>query len=533
MHGHRHLAAIVFAATVVGACGSIPPSPSTTNPDPLNAPSAAFTPAASTAAFRPHFDTAPCPADVTESIVLQISCGYLTVLEDRAKPDGRTIQLLVIRVEPPGGTTTVDPVIVFGNLAKQDDYGGLAAIGQRTHRIAYLMDTRGIGHSKPSLDCPEVLAAGPELAGLRLRDPARRLTLLNAIRACHDRLVGQGIDLAAYDLKANAEDIEDLRTTLGIASWNLGAYGDGSRLAFEVERRFPGGLRSVYVDSPTLPTPDFVTVGPAALDLSISSLTATCALQPACQDAFPDLDAMIRDAVTRLDAKPVMVDVTTTVAAIQAGHPIRVVIDGAALVRFIRARLAADGGQGAGDIPQTVRAVLDGKLTADGQVATSLASDAADCLGVLPLCEGMNFGVIYSVVCQDMATRIDQPRLRASIEGRPAYADVFAPSPLLVACDVWTSGHAEPDPVGPVTGGVPTLIFRGVFDPFSSPSSDIGPAVIGMNTVFVLNVPNQSYNAIGFNECGVAIRNTWIDAPTSPPADTSCLGQIPPISLAP
>jgi pimeloyl-ACP methyl ester carboxylesterase len=523
----RRLGAIGLATTLVWACGSTAPSSSSpTHPAQTAPPSAA-----SVVAYRPHFDATPCPEDVTQTVVLQISCGYLTVLEDRAKPDGRTIQLFVIRVEPPGGTTTSDPVIAIGNLGRQNDYGGLAAIGQRTHRIAYLVDLRGIGHSKPSLDCPEV--ASVALAGLRLRDPARRAKLLDAVRACHDRLVGQGIDLAAYDLQANAADIEDLRTTLGISSWNLGAYGDGTRLAFEVERRFPAGLRSVFIDSPTLPTPDLLTIGPTALDLAISRLVATCALQPACVRGFPDLDASIRDAIVRLDAKPVSIDVTTTVAAIQAGHPIHVIIDGAALVRFIRASLSADGGQGAGDITHTVRAVLDGKLTADDQVAVSLASDAGDCLGLLPLCEGMNFGVLYSIVCQDMAPQIDPSRLQTSIAGRPAYADVFDPSPLLAACDVWPPGHPGTDSAGSVTGGVPTLVFHGAFDPFSAPPSDLGRAVNGIDNVFVLEVPNQSYNAIGFNDCGVAIRNAWIDAPTAPPVDTSCLEQIPPIQLGP
>jgi hypothetical protein len=289
----------------------------------------------------------------------------------------------------------------------------------------------------------------------------------------------------------------------------------------------------VFVDYPTLPTPDYLTVGPAALDLAISRLVAACGTEPACNHGYPDIDAMIRDAITRLDAKPVTLDVTTTVAAIQAGHPIRVVIDGAALVRFIRGSLAADGGQGASDVPRTVRAVLDGKLDADSQVAVRLASDAGDCLGLLPLCDVINFGALYSIVCRDMATQIDQSSLNASIDGRSAYADVFAPSPLMAPCDVWPTGHPDPAPSGPVTGGTPTLIMRGAFDPFSSPPSDINHAVNGLSNVFVLEIPNQSYNALGFNECGLPIRNAWIDAPADPPADTSCLSQIPTIPLGP
>ena len=525
----RRLAVIALATGfILGSCGSTPPSTSTALQS-----SGTVAPVATISAFRPRFDATPCPDDVTSDVVSELSCGYLTVLEDRAKPDGRTIQIFVIRLEPPGGTTTPDPVISLGALATQDGYGSMASAGQRTHRVSYLIDPRGVGHSRPSLDCPEVVAAGPALAGLRLRDPARRAMLLDAVRACRDRLVGQGIDPAAYDLAANAGDIEDLRLALGFASWNVNTPGSGSRIAFEVAREFPGGVRSLVIDSPSLPTPDFLTIGPTALDLSISRVVAKCANQPACGREFPDLDTMIRDAVTQLDAKPLTFDVTGTVAAIQLSHPIRVVVDGAALLRWIRADVGSAGGARAAEVPTTVRNVLDGKVVATDGLVNSLALDVGDCLGMFTSCERPNFGAMYSIVCGDLAGQIDQPRLEASIGGRPAYVDVFAPSPLLAACDAWSEPTAGQSPGGPITGGVPTLVMRGALDPYSAPLTDVTAAVGGSTNVFSLEIPNQSYNVLGFTECPRVIRNAWVDAPTAPPADTSCLGQIPPVQLVP
>ena len=66
-----------------------------------------------------------------------------------------------------------------------------------------------------------------------------------------------------------------------------------------------------------------------------------------------------------------------------------------------------------------------------------------------------------------------------------------------------------------------------------APMTDVDRAVRRADNAFVLEIPNQSYNALGFTECRLAIRNAWVDAPTSPAADTSCLGQIPAIKLAP
>jgi pimeloyl-ACP methyl ester carboxylesterase len=520
------LVALICVLVLITACDATKPSPSA-------ASTARISPVASEAAFRPTFAGVPCPADLTTDVVIPASCGYLTVLEDRSKPAGRTIELFVARFDPPGGTSTPDPIITLGHLASQDGYGSMASGGQRTHRVLFLMDPRGIGHSTPTLDCPEVTAVGPQLAGFRLRDPARRTILLAAVAACHDRLVGQGIDLAAYDLAANASDLEDLRTTLGIASWNINTNGDANRIAFEVARWFPAGLRSLIIDSPSLPTPDFLTIGPAALDLAISRIVAACAGQPACRRGFPDLDTMIRDAVARLDATPLTFDVTGTVKAIQLGHPIRVVVDGAALLRWIRWSLGSQGGAGSAVIPSTVRSVLDGKLRSTDGVVISLASDEGDCLGLLTICEQPTLGALYSIVCRDVAGKTDKARLDASLDGRSAYKDVFGPGPLATPCDSWNVGTSEPGPDRPVTGSVPTLVLRGALDPYSAPLGDVAKAVAGLDSVYTLEIPNQSYNALGFTECPAAIRNAWIDAPTAPPADTTCLARIPPIEFGP
>lgn len=499
---------------------------------PTGGPSTTPTSAApmSGAPFEPTFAKQSCPDDVTANIVIPVSCGYLTVLENRSKPTGRTIEIFVARFDPPGGTTTSDPVITLGHLASQDGYGDMGGSGQRTHRVLYLVDPRGIGHSTPSLDCPEVPLVGPQLAGLRLRDPARQAILLGAVSACHDRLVAQGIDLAAYDLAANAADLEDLRTALGIGKWNLMTNGDASRLAFEVARRYPAGLRSLIIDSPSLPSPDFLTIGPTALDAAVGRLVATCALEAGCVRAYPDLGAEIRSAITLLDEHAVTLDVSGTIDAIRLGHPIRVVVDGAALVRIIRWGLGSGGGSGAVRSLHTVRDVIGGSLSATDPGVIALASDVGDCLGLLTNCERPNRGALYSILCRDF-TAPDASRLQASLDGRSAYADVFSPSPLLTPCRAWGVQPASPFTGDGLTGVVPTLVLRGIFDPYSASTDDVIRAEAGAPNVYTLDIPNQSYNALGYTECPRAIRNSWIDAPSGAPAEVACLQDIPRIDL--
>ena len=276
-----------------------------------------------------------------------------------------------------------------------------------------------------------------------------------------------------------------------------------------------------------------MTIGPAALDQAIARLVAACSAEPACSRTAPDLDAMIREAETRLDATPLDFRVSDTVAAIQLGHPIHVVVDGAAFLRWMRAQVGGWGGSQSGLVLPALTSILDGTLRADSPMVSALAAGLTDCIGLLTSCERPNFGALYSIVCSDVAPHVDQASLNAAIGARPAYRDVFAPNPLLAPCDAWPVRKPGQVPVGSITGGAPTMIIRGALDPYSAPIAEVNRAVAGATNTLELEIPNQSYNALGFLECPIAIRNAWIDAPTSPPADTSCLSRIPPISLTP
>jgi hypothetical protein len=520
------VATLAAASLIAAACAPTPSvSPAATGE------AASMFPSASAGAFVPSFAGADCPDDVSQDILIPVSCGYLTVLENRSSGSGRTVRLLVVKLEPPGGTSTPDPIIILGDVRPGTtlDYGGLAELSHRVHRIEYLMDPRGGGHSEPGLACPEVDAASPALVGLRLRDPHHRAMLLAAVQACHDRLVGQGVDLSAYDFAATAADFRDLRLALGITEWNAQAHG-WSEVAFEEAQLYPDGLRSITIDSPTLLEPNFLAAGPKALDLAIERLATDCSATPGCAQRAPDLSRMIEQAVAQLDAKPLVFDVEGTPRAILIGHPIRVVVDGVALLRFIRSELGNERPDGA-EVIATVSRVLDGTLGTDDLAVVRLSSDVGDCLGLLPLCDRVNFGTLYSLLCRDGLSSTARSALEADIAGRQAYADLFSPGPLGPACEGWAVAVAPPLDKGPVAGGVPVLILRGAFDPFSATPDQIRTAMGGAPNVYVVEIPNYSSNVLGILECVRSIRNAWVDAPTSAPADTSCLTSIPPLDL--
>ena len=224
------------------------------------------------------------------------------------------------------------------------------------------------------------------------------------------------------------------------------------------------------------------------------------------------------------------IEVDGTVEAAQAGHPIKVVVDGAAYLRFVRYTLGAGGGELAAEIVRTTERVLAGRLVAEDGLPGLLAADGGTCLGLVPACESMSFGALYSLVCGSLAPSVDQARLDGDIAGRPAYEDLFGPGPLVAACDVWPvrirSAHADR---GMADGRADARDARGA-RPLQHPAGRHRPRHRWAAT-YVYAVPNQSYNAFGEVDCPRLIRNAWIDAPDAAPADVSCLDEIAPVDL--
>ena len=161
-------------------CGRAPPpspSPSAaaaaasapTSPSPEGTSQAA-TP--SPVAFEPTYEVVDCPETSWRSRSATSSAAISPCCEDRSDPTGATIRLFATKTDPPGGTTTPDPAFGgAGDLGADSGPSDDSAGAQRIHRAVYTLDIRGHDRSGPDLDCPEVRAAGPTLAGLRSARP--------------------------------------------------------------------------------------------------------------------------------------------------------------------------------------------------------------------------------------------------------------------------------------------------------------------------------------------------------------------------
>ena len=468
--------------------------------------------------FRPSLVWGACPADVETTFLSPHQCGTLTVLANRAEPEGATITLLVGKVPPPDGVAVPGIGTSFGpNFGDAEAISGAMAAGtSRMGRTGLQMEWRGSGpHSTPSLRCPEVDPLGVRAAGLPHDDAGLRDAFVGALDACAKRLRSHGIDPADYTTAAMAQDMEDLRVAAGIDRWEMaGAYGTQSAVLFEYLRRHPGHVKAAYLDSPAFTSPAGFHGGAAALQQGLDALFTTCQQTPTCRADYPDLQGLWSQALDGVATHPLRG--TTNVG----DQHVRVLVDAPKLLRATRLALGAEGGPLTA-LPRIISDAAHGRLAPE--LAQTVASDPIFCSGYRPQCRDPRFslGLFLTNFCHTPA--IHGQEATDAIRGassNPAYPSVFKESPYAAACPAWDTppeGTAATLP----SIQIPLLLMSGSLDSFSPPATTQTATTFGPQTSF-LEVPGGIHNVLGFYECAITARNTWSREPARPAPNDAC-----------
>jgi pimeloyl-ACP methyl ester carboxylesterase len=477
------------------------------------------------AAFRPSLAPTQCPADIDDVLIGIYSCSYLTVREGGSDPS-RTIRLLVTQVQPTDGVKHDDPVIVVGeNFDTPPYYPGIAPAADRVGRTVIFLDARGVGHSRPALDCPEVDGLGAATLAVSTDDPAARGKFLAAVRACHDRLARTPIDLAAYNVANAAGDVVALAGAMRLKSWNVGAWGSSSRIALQLLQRDHPGLRAMFLDSPELPADDPRLTAAGDTTAALSRLLADCSAAAACHRRFPYAAADVDNLLADLNRHPI----SRTVQAVGASLTVR--FDGAMTLRVIRYMLTQNSAGCCPDMtPGSVPALLDalhhGRVNRlDQAVVAPLTGDQPYCEGYLPSCakyHSITTGAYFSALCHDL-----QPFSHlgsASADTRAAgWSAAFGHSPYLDVCASWPVTPAKQALPTRIGSDVPILVLIGDYDPFAS-LTRVQTALSGMSHHYVVTSPIWGHNVFGSGPCAIGIRNAWLDSPQNAP-EATCLAK--------
>jgi pimeloyl-ACP methyl ester carboxylesterase len=441
--------------------------------------------------------TVTCPNHIELFILADHTCMRLRVPENRKQPAGRSVDLLVVRVIPPGRTSP-DPMLNLGNDAGDTfSIGGFTALAERVHRVAYLLEARGTSDSTPSMACPEA-------DQVRATTVDEAAALATAAHACLTRLRAAGDDPAWFGPADVAADADALRRALGITRWNLITYGSASVYAAELARTYPATVRSIVVDSPAPITSPYA--GAGAAWTAWTHVATACRSTPACARAFPDVQNLWRRAALSVAAHPI---------SVPGGPAGSGPLGAEGLARLVRAMLTGDGPAATAAVPAMLASLVNGRLPIEA--STRLAADHDACLGYHPLCtEPSSLAVYLTALCPLLTN--------TSARGAPDLPGIEALDSDGMFAGACTGWPAAPPDSAELPDELPTLVLYGEADPFTD-SAALDSWTHRPNA-YLVDVPGQTHNAIGFNDCPIALRNAWVDQPTSPPP-SDCLSAMP------
>lgn len=384
----------------------------------------------------------PCMSWQTHELA---RCGTVTVRENRAAADGRTIPLHVMILRGHMAPHDADPVFALNGgpgLAATNLAGwAAAALGElRESRDIVLVDVRGTGASAP-LDCDMYEDAGRRQPFLDPSFPLER------VRQCAARLAAHA-DLTRYTTSVIADDLDDVRRALGYGQVNLLGASYGSRLALTYMRRHPASVRSAVLVGVSPPEAPILLVSPRATQRVLDHAFDECARDADCRRASPDPRADVARVLATLRAAP---------ATVRLWSWRRLSFETLTLTaRGVAERLWAASyvpGAVVDELP-FVHLAVQGHYE---ELASRFARES------LQRRSGRAEGMMLSVLCAEDAPRLPAADTASTLLGTPVVPE------LVRACSAWPRGDVPADFSQPVRSDIPTLLLSGALDPVTPP----------------------------------------------------------------
>lgn len=438
-----------------------------------------------------------------------VECGWVTVPEDHTKSGGKTLDLPVAVLKATGPSPAKDAVVFIpggpggGAIDRVTDRWGSEVYPLwRENRDVILFDPRGTGFNQPKLDCPEYAKQFTDNLAQKLSPSEDIDNLVAALRSCHDRLVGDGVDLGVYTSAQIARDVAEIIHALGYTSYNVYGISAGTRVALTIVRDVPEGVRSVVLDSPPAIAGPIVFAKDA--EYGFKALFAACAADAKCAQAYPDLEQTMIDTVAKLDANPVSVGGTPPTAIVSGTRYLLALWDRLWLEAFAR-------------VPPLIMDAAQGKPP------------------VYPATTDLAYGMSYSVLCSEeypFDTKTHAADL-AGVDSPYVSLDQFD-FQTEGACKFWTVRPPDPKEDEAIVSDLPTLILSGSLDPIA-PHYYADQIAETLSKSQHLLFENFGHGILLSNvdkaapSCAQNITRAFLDAPTAP-VDSSCQKDLPQIA---
>lgn len=471
-----------------------------------------------TAAFEP----AECPFENPfVSFVTPESqgfeCGYVTVPEQHADPDGPAIRLPVAILPASGDNPQPDPLFLAQGGPGGDAFSIFSTIVPNTgvafDRDLVIFNQRGTLYAEPQLVCTELEEILAELL-LATREEADPLTK-SAYADCYQRLQEEGTNLSTYNSFENAADVEAIRAALGYDEFNFYGVSYGTLLGLHLMRDHPENLRSVILDAVVPTSLNFIPLVPQNTNRLFNQLFQACAADDSCRAEYADLDARFFAVVDQLNEQPVIISITDP----DTGQSYDTLLDGDGLLGFV----------------YQIGYLAEAYAIFPNLVTAFEAGDYDFIEAILPLFvfdDTISDGMYFSVICSEDAdfdpAAIPLAGIRPQIAAN-AVEDLE--NSYIDMCGIWQVDELPPLADQPVASDIPALLLSGEFDPITPPENAQLAADTLSNSYVYVN-PTGSHGVFGADPCVNQIVRDFLNNPQVAPA-AGCLSREQPGDFVP
>lgn len=398
------------------------------------------------AVARPRgLELTPCKVEDFEKKVNDLLCGTYHVFENRETQHGRMLPLKVILLPAREGPSKgVVYVFAGGPGEAGTEYAQWLPLSweNKNHDVV-IVDPRGTGEGH-RLDCDFPKPANAQ---------ERLMSRIVFLESCHEKL-SKTADLTQYSTAAVAQDVDEIRQTLGHDKIIVRGGSYGSRTAITYIKMF--GQRV----SRAILTGVFPFENRASLNVmedqrnALDAVFADCARDPECHAAYPNPQEDMNIVRQRLRQEPARVTVKNPAAGQAEVVEYTDRMFGTAIVNRLG---SIEAGR---TIPLVLKRARAGDFSPLVQGASSTSNPKNG-----P--RGYAWGLYHSVICTEDVARIS---LRDIERGASrAIASVEQAYERQIVCKNWPKTNLPADHFQPFRSPVPTLMISGDLDPVTPP----------------------------------------------------------------
>jgi pimeloyl-ACP methyl ester carboxylesterase len=461
------------------------------------------------------FEETPCPVAIPDGWTegKEITCGYVTVPERHAQPDGPTLRLLIAKIASISESPDPDPLVPLPTGPGSSAFDSASPVGAefRKTREAVIFEQRGLYYSEPNLICAETHSYFRDRQSQDWSGPESVRKTVEAFEACRQSLLDRGVNLDAFKYVESAADLIMVMDALGYDKFNALGISAGTMLSQRLLKDYPDRLRSVTINSVAPLDQPLHADFPAFSARSLQHLFEACSEDPGCNQAYPKLAEKLERTVKRLNANPVTVELDDP----RSGEKSQVIINGDRFAEVVF--VSGYSNYAVPRVPELITLVDSG----DEQKLSELAQ------GMSGPGDRFAWGFGYSVFCGDS---LEVTEGRITFDGLyPAYEEavanlVWGPRTLIGICNMWGVERLGPEMSTLPVSDVPTLVLSGEFDSITPPEAAARVAA-NLTQAYEYTIPGAAHSAIESGPCPFSIVLQFLEDPSKEP-DASCISDL-------